>query len=143
MSSVVRWSRFLFSVLAWVFVGCVAIQIYLAGVGVFQTGNFGLHAGFAVFGLLAIVMFVVALVARAPRWVVGATALIFGLFILQSVFVAMRESTPAVAALHPLNGFVIGLVSVVLAWRTRDWLRAPRSTPPTEVASDTKPGEMA
>ena len=133
MSGTVRWSRFLFNVLAWVFVACVAIQIYLAGVGVFQTGDFGVHRGFAIFGLLAIVMFVVGLVARAPRWVVGSTALIFGLFMLQSVFVAMRESTPAVAALHPLNGFLIGLISVVLAWRTRDWLRAPKPVDPAST----------
>ena len=42
-------------------------------------------------------------------------AVIFGLVILQSVFVAMRTSTPAIAALHPVNGFLILLVAILLA----------------------------
>ena len=138
MSGMVRWSRFLFNVVAWIFVGCVAIQVYLAGLGVFGTGGFGLHSLFAAFGLLAILMLILAMVGRAPRWVIGSTALIFGLFVLQSVFVAMRESTPAVAALHPVNGFLIGLVSVVVAWRTRDWLRPPKSAPADQTTAETK-----
>jgi hypothetical protein len=138
LSGIVRWSRFLFNVLAWIFVACVAFQIYLAGVGVFSTGNFDPHRGFAIFGLLTIVMFVVALAARAPGWVIGGSALLFGLFFLQSIFVAMRESAPSVAALHPLNGFLIGLVSVVIAWRTRGWLRAPEPAVAPEAAPETK-----
>jgi hypothetical protein len=138
MSGVVRWSRFAFNITAWIFVGCVAIQVYLAGLGVFGTGGFGLHSLFAAFGLLAILMLILAMVGRAPRWVIGSTALIFGLFVLQSVFVAMRESTPAVAALHPVNGFLIGLVSVVVAWRTRDWLRPPKPAPADQSTAETK-----
>jgi hypothetical protein len=40
---------------------------------------------------------------------------IFVLFILQSVFVVMRDSQPAVAALHPVNGFLILFLAIVLA----------------------------
>jgi hypothetical protein len=49
------------------------------------------------------------------RGVAILAAVIFGLFILQSVLVVMRESSPAVAALHPVNGFLIVLLAVVLA----------------------------
>jgi hypothetical protein len=47
------------------------------------------------------------------------------LFVLQSVFIAMRGSAPEVAALHPVNGFLIILVALVsgreawAAWRAR------------------------
>ena len=129
MPSVVRWSRFAFNVVAWIFVACVAIQIYLAGRGVFVgSQNFETHRGFAVFGLLAFVMIALGLAGRIPRGLIGATALIFVLFIVQSILV---YSGPSVAALHPLNGFLIGLLSVWIAWRTRGYLRAP-SADPTE-----------
>lgn len=56
--------------------------------------------------------------------------IVFGLFILQSVYVAMRTSAPAVAALHPVNGFLILLLALLIArdsWAAR--ARADRSLP--------------
>ena len=54
----------------------------------------------------------------------------FGLFILQSVFVAMRSSAPAVAALHPVNGFLILLLAIVIA--RESWIaRAAASAAPS------------
>jgi hypothetical protein len=41
---------------------------------------------------------------------------------LQSVLVALRTSSPMVAALHPVNGFLILLIALVMArdsWRAR------------------------
>jgi hypothetical protein len=133
LSGVVRWSRFLFNVVAWIFVACVAIQIYLAGVGVFAGGqNFGPHRGFAAFGLLTFVMIALALLGRLPGRLIGATALIFVLFVVQS---ALVYSGPSLAALHPLNGFLIGLLSLWIAWHTRGYLR----TSPPAVAADAPP----
>ena len=137
MSGVVRWSRFLFNLVAWLFVACVAIQVYLAGLGVFGTGGFGLHAGFAAFGLLTIVMLILAIFGRAPAWVIGTPVLIFGLFVVQA-FLAYARDTPNLAAFHTVNGFLIGLISIVVAWRTRDWLRAPRPTGTPESGTETK-----
>ena len=137
MSGTVRWSRFLFNVVAWIFVGCVAIQVYLAGLGVFGTGGFGPHQAFAAFGLLTIVMLILAIVGRAPRWVIGAPVLIFGLFVVQA-FLAYARSTPNLAAFHTVNGFLIGLISLVVAWRTRDWLRPPKPAPPEQPGAETK-----
>jgi hypothetical protein len=132
MSSVTRWSRFLFNVVAWLFVAGVAYQVYLAGQAVFvpPTGNFEPHRNFGyLFGLLTLVMIVLAAIGRTGWRVIGASALLLVLFALQSAFVLMRESSPTVAALHPLNGFVIGVVALALAWGTRGYLRAPRGTP--------------
>ena len=76
---------------------------------------------------MALVVIVLAAVARAGRAQIGIAALIFGLFLLQSVFVAVRESSPAVAALHPVNGFLILLLSIVLARRAWAFARATRA----------------
>lgn len=112
---------------AWLFVVALVVQVFLAGLGVFEgPASFETHRtlGFTL-ELLPIVLFVAAILARLGRLQVGLAALEFGLFILQSVFVAARDSSPAVAALHPVNGFLILLVAIVIArdatvrWRTR------------------------
>jgi hypothetical protein len=102
---------------AWLFVGCVIFQIFLAGLAVFDDlAIFATHRDFGyAFSLLTVVGFVLALVARAGRRLVGAWALLFGLFMLQSVFVLVRDTIPAIAALHPVNGTLILVVALLVA----------------------------
>jgi hypothetical protein len=63
------------------------------------------------------------------------------LFALQSVFVALRADLPALAALHPLNGFAILAVAGVttrLSWAVR---REPEPSPVAGTMSPvTTPG---
>ena len=59
---------------------------------------------------------------RANERIIGLAALLLVLFAVQSIFVALRADLPAIAALHPLNGFAILGVGVVLtraAWAVR------------------------
>jgi heme A synthase len=94
------------------------IQVFLAGLGVFDDPNaFVTHRNFGyLFGWLTLVLLVIALVGRMPRRYVGLAVLILVLFALQSVFVALREDMPALAALHPLNGFLILGTATYTAW---------------------------
>ena len=117
-------ARGAFPFVAGLFTACAIIQVFLAGLGVFDDPSaFITHRDFGyAFSLLPIVMLVLALVGRMPRRFAGLSALLFVLFILQSVFVAMRESVPAVAALHPLNGFLIlavGALTTYWSWQSR------------------------
>jgi hypothetical protein len=68
------------------------------------------------FGWLTLVLLVVALVGRMPRRFVGLAVLLLVLFAFQSVLIALREDTPAVAALHPLNGFFILALAGIATW---------------------------
>jgi hypothetical protein len=125
-------ARSAFSFVAGLLAVGAIIQVFLAGLGVFDDASaFTTHrdVGYTL-SLLPIVMAVLALVGGLPRRFAGLSALLFVLFILQSVFVAMRESMPAVAALHPLNGFLILAISIVLAWQS--W--QARSVPSTATA---------
>ena len=121
-------ARSAFPFVAGLFTACAAIQVFLAGLGVFDDESaFITHRNFGyLFSWLTIVMVILALVGRMPRRFAGLSALLFVLFILQSVFVVMRETNPSIAALHPVNGFVILLIAVVMA---RDsWLARMAST---------------
>ena len=127
MSSFVGPARMAFALVAALFALCSVVQVYLAGLGVFSTPTaFLTHRDFGyLFGLLTLVLIVLALVGRLPRVFLAASILLLVLFALQSVFVLFRDGMPALAALHPLNGFVIVGVAVGLAWASRRLVRAP------------------
>ncbi|HET7168653.1 MAG TPA: DUF6220 domain-containing protein [Candidatus Limnocylindrales bacterium] len=104
------------------FVACVVIQVFLAGLGLFDDPrSFETHRQFGyLFGMLTLVLLALALAGRQSRRVVGLSALLLLQFALQSLLVALRPSP--LAALHPVNGFLILLVAIVVtraAWQTR------------------------
>ena len=117
-----RVARPIHLVLAWLFVIGLLVQVFLAGMGVFSgTSAFATHrdVGYTL-TLLPILLVVTSLVGRFGRWPAIAAAVMFGQFILQSILVLQRDSTPAIAALHPVNGFLMLLIAVWLArgaWR--------------------------
>jgi hypothetical protein len=104
-------------VVAWLLVAGLVAQIFLAGLGVFRDAAlFETHRDFGyTLELLPLVLLVLGFVAGLGRRAAGLAALIFGLFLLQSVFVGFRADAPEVAALHPVNGFLITLLAIVLA----------------------------
>jgi len=111
-------------VVAAAFVACCLIQVFLAGLGVFDDPrSFVTHREFGyLIGWFTLAILVLALLGREPRRIVGLSVLLMVQFTLQSVFVALRTDYPAVAALHPVNGFLIVLVGALTArwsWAVR------------------------
>jgi hypothetical protein len=104
-------------IVAAAFVACAVVQVFLAGLGVFDDPKlFITHREFGyLFGWLTLVILVLALAGRMPRRVTGLSILLLVLFALQSVLVSVRGDLPAIAALHPLNGFAILGVGVMTA----------------------------
>jgi cytochrome b561 len=138
--SAARWARIGYSLVAWLFAIAAVVQVYLAGQGVFATGSFELHrnVGYAI-GILALILLVLSFAARMPLRVIAATALLFVLMILQSVLVLMRADQPNLAALHPVNGFLIVLLAVWIAWKTLGYIRAPLPPEPVRAAPPPPP----
>jgi uncharacterized protein DUF6220 len=109
----------------------LVLQVFLAGLGVFSDpASFTTHrdTGYML-ELWTLVVLVTAAIARAGRAQIGIAALLFLLFLLQSVFVGVRDTAPAIAALHPVNGFLILLLSIVLARRAWAIARTSRALP--------------
>lgn len=111
------------------------VQVFLAGMGVFSSATeFETHRQFGyTLTLLPVILIVTSIVGRFGRWEAIAAAVMFGQFILQSVLVLQRESNPAIAALHPVNGFLVLLIAVWLvrdAWRV---FNADRAAEPERV----------
>jgi hypothetical protein len=68
--------------------------------------------------LFTVVLLVLGLLGGMGRRAALLAIGIFVLFILQSVFVIMRSSMPAIAAVHPVNGFLILLAAILVAWES-------------------------
>lgn len=127
------------------FLACGIVQVFLAGLGVFDDpGAFISHRQFGyLFGWLTLVSLALALAGRAPGRVTGLSALLLGLFALQSVLVALRSAMPALAALHPLNGFLLLAVAAVtlrLSWAARSSAPSDRVSVPRADRADTPVG---
>jgi hypothetical protein len=101
-----------------VFLLAVAVQIFLAGLGVFSYGGgdraggdhaFGAHQGlgFAIAGV-SILLLVLAIAARAGKlalWLAGA--LVVQTCLLQSLLDSLGDDTAAFGGLHALDGLLI------------------------------------
>jgi hypothetical protein len=133
------------AVVATIFVACLVVQVFLAGLGVFDSPSaFMTHTtwGFLI-EWLTLVMLLIALFGRLGRRLIGLTALTLVQMVLQSVFVAVRDDYPMVAALHPVNGFGVLLVTILIARLSWLGLRAARTTPAAEAVPSPAPAEAA
>jgi mercuric ion transport protein len=126
-------------VVAAIFVACGLVQVFLAGLGVFDDpASFVTHREFGyLLGWFTLAMLVLALLGRQRRLIVGLTILVLVQFTFQSVFVALRTTYPAVAALHPVNGFlllVVGIAIARLSWVARHEAADARAVGPAPGA---------
>ena len=135
-----EWVRRAHLVVAWAFVAGVVIQVFLAGLGVFESSaKFGTHAGWGyLLGMSTFVIIALAAIGQLGRRQVLYGLGLLGLFALQSLFIAVRSDMPVVAALHPVNGFAILFVSIAMAreaWAARgNPVGAPAAAPLAEGA---------
>lgn len=128
----VRWARIGFALLAWLFVALVVVQVYLAGAAVEQLGgtkDFSTHQAMGfVLMIIALVQLVLSFAGRLPARMIGANAVVLALVIVQSILVRMVP--PNIEALHPLNGFLIAVLGLWVAWRGLSFIRAPLPVEP-------------
>jgi hypothetical protein len=109
---------------AWLLVGSIVVQVWLAGAAIPQlggTGAFDTHRDFGyLIGLVTLVLLLTALPSGLGRRRILQSLGIFGLYIVQSSLPYMGVN--AIEALHPVNAAVMFVVSLVYAravWRER------------------------
>jgi hypothetical protein len=137
----VRLARVAFALLAWVFVALTVVQVYLAGTAVAQLGgtnDFGTHqaVGFVIL-LVALVQLVLAFASKLGLRMTGGSALLLLMMIAQSALVHLNSTS--LAALHPLNGFLVAVLGLFIAWRALGYIRAPLPVEPERVPAAAAP----
>ena len=113
-------------VAAWLLVVGLLVQVFLAGMGIFDdASSFATHRDFGhLLEILPVILLVTAIVAGYGRWRALAGVGLLALLFLQTILVLQRDSAPVVAALHPVNGFLLLLAAAIVAmdsmrlWRT-------------------------
>ena len=109
-----RLARIFYACLASVFVACVLVQVFFAGMGAFGA-NWSWHLTFVhLLEPLPLLMTPMAFVGRLP-W--ALRLLPVGLLVLIGAQYAFANSAVPTAALHPLNALLIFWVSLHVARR--------------------------
>ena len=117
----VRLARIFYAGLSSLFVACVLVQVFFAGVGAFGA-NWSWHLTFVhLMEPLPLLMTPVAFVGRLPY---GLRLLPLGLVALIGAQYAFANTAVPAAALHPVNALLIFLVSLHVARRA--WAVAGR-----------------
>jgi len=73
---------------------------------------------------------------------IGLSLLALLQFFLQSIFILFRESQPAIAALHPVNGVLLLVVAIAIgriAWAGRRAAIRASTAAPDATATPTSP----
>ncbi len=123
MESRVRFSRYAYTAVAWLFVGGILTQVFLIGL-TFLGGrpNLPTHAGLGHgLAIAPLLMVVFAYTGRLPRPTKPFTWLALVIYVLMAdVVIFMRGSVPIIAALHPVLAVILFGVTgflAVRAWR--------------------------
>ena len=138
-----RTLRQIHAVVAWLFVATIVYQVYLAGAAIANlggSGDFSAHAGFGfeAVGLAALAVLITAILARVPRRDIGVSFLLLVQYVIQTILPGLRASTPAIAALHPLNAVLLFAFATWYArhaWMARNVARAAATADPVATAA--------
>ena len=106
----------------------VVVQFFLAGLGVFGSGDFDPHQvlGLAL-AVTSLILLVLAFVGRVSHELMGLAAVLLVLNVAQ-MFLA-RIDIDAVAALHVVNALVIAAAAALLVNRSRQFVTSKMAAP--------------
>jgi len=138
----VKWVRIAYLIAAWLFVAGVLVQIFLAGLSLFQSAvNWPTHRefGYAI-GWLFLPLLALAVLGRLPRAVGRWLLLLLVAYVVQTLLPILRGGAPLIAALHPVMASVVLWSALVHARRALAILREARQGTVAErpVAASTR-----
>lgn len=125
-----RISRYIYLVLAWLFVLGILGQVYLVGLSLLgdrPSWEDHINLGHTLGGF-ALLMIIFAYLGRLPRTMKRLTWLNFGIyFLIADVVIFMTDSAPKIAALHPVLVILLFPVAATLAVRITMLMRASQA----------------
>lgn len=105
-----RTARLAYVGLAWIFLACLFVQLFLVGLDLFEVTGEGssVHRDFAyLYGWLTPVMVLVGVAARLPTRLLALTVLLLVLFAVQTYLPTLAEEQPWLAATHAVNALAV------------------------------------
>jgi hypothetical protein len=154
VSGVRRGAASVYKVLIALYAAAVVVQIFLAGLGIFDAipdegesvssdtweDKIEVHAGVGWFLFLgSLLLLIVILIAWTGPRSIGATFGLALLVFIQQILGAAGQDVPVLGALHPINGVLILALSLFLVWRA--W-RGNLLVPPSELRAPSPAAPM-
>lgn len=131
-----RAARWAYAILAWAFVAGLVVQVFFAGLGLFAGArNLELHVNFGwLLHLAPLLILLAAALSRAGRrhWAWALALLVVVFFV--PIFVLMRDSSPILAALHPVSALAAFWIATVVARQSLEVVR--RTEPAATTAAE-------
>ena len=94
--------------LAWLILAGLVVEFYLAGASVFKVTSFAPHVDLGrTIGTAILLLLVIGLLDRSERRIVGLSAILVALMIVQWVLPGLWSVMPAVAAFHVIVGMAL------------------------------------
>ena len=130
-----------FAIGAWFFLAGVIVQVFLAGMGVFELTNWTNHGNLGWgLSLTSIFLPLLAIASGVARRTIGVAVLLTLAASVQPELALARHENPIVAALHPVNALLV----FWLAWLSaRASLRELRRTDSPTSAPEPAPAPAA
>ncbi len=126
-SFLVHWSQILFVLFAWLYVACIIVQVFLAGLGIFVGGAWwSIHVTTGRwFNPIPIILIVLAFTGRFRRSVVVISIILFVQYELQIAFIELANNFkfPLLAAFHPVNAVIMFWLTVVVARQAQRFIK--------------------
>jgi hypothetical protein len=99
--------------LAWIFIVCILIQVFLAGLALFMDpSHWARHTGFSRFLMIPpILMLITSFIARLPIFLRLHSAGLIGMIILIFASALLSSEIGFISALHPV-------IAMILFWET-------------------------
>lgn len=127
-------ARYALAGIAWLFLAGVVLQVFLAGIGLLGGGDMEGHIGFGyMLPLGAILLAPIAAAAHPDRRTFRLSILLLVLTIVQPNLPLLRDVSPALAALHPVNALFIFWLALTVARRSSALLGEPRQAAATDA----------
>lgn len=119
-------ARVAYATLAWVFVACLVVQLFLVGLDIFEvTAGATFHRDFAyLYGWLAPLLVLLAATGRLPRGRQALTVILLVLFALQTYLPSLADGAPLLAAFHAVNALAVWWLALHLALSSRGQLES-------------------
>jgi hypothetical protein len=121
LSTVAQVGRFIYLLLAWAFLICILVQVFIAGMATFSDStDWGLHKSFVkIFALVPLVMFLLTFVGSIQGRIRWISLLLFVLVIFQFLTVQVFSSISAITALHPMIALLLFWGSITTVKRAK------------------------
>jgi hypothetical protein len=122
-----RYGRFIFALLALIFMVCIVTQVFLAGMAVFVDQNWKPHTSFVrIFQFIPILMFAVSFIGRIPNRLRWSSFGLLIMIILQYV-TAKAFSGIWVAAFHPVIAIFMFWNALTIVKQSFKWVKGKQN----------------